>query len=145
MSHNITIKDVKITDMGALKSAIKELQGEGVGITLHDNGTFRSYSGQDNKSDYTIEVKNSNHDVGLVKQEDGSYSAVFDPYGGGVNKALGADRKFVTGHDPKAFIGKLMQTYALCKAEVESAMQGYTTSREMNLETGVISLVVEGM
>ena len=90
-------------------------------------------------------MDSSTHDIGLIKQSDGSYSAVFDPYGGGINKVLGADRKFVKSHDPKAFIGLLMQTYALCKAEVESAMQGYSTSREMNRETGVVSLVVEGM
>lgn len=145
MSHNIAIRDVKITDIDALRSAISELQAEGVKVNLHDKGTFRTYSGNDNQSEYTIELPDSNHDVGLIKQEDGSFSAVFDPYGGGVQKYLGANPKFVKTNDPKAYIGKLMQTYALCKAEVESAMQGYTTTRQFDEATGVVSLVVEGM
>ncbi len=143
MSHNIAIKGVKITDLKALEAAIGELSAEGIKIRLHNSGTFRTYAGQPNKSDYTIELAGERHDVGLVKQPDGSYQPVFDPYGmssrgQGVSCSLDPRE-----NDNRAAIAKVLQRYSVCLTEREMALQGHAVVRETNKETGEIVLTAE--
>lgn len=146
MSHNVTFAGVKIEDIDALRDAVKELADQGVKVRLSQSGTFRTWPGQPNKCDYTIEVAGSNHDVGLIKQPDGTYAPVFDPYGGGVARALGAEAQFCNVADGGAArnLGKLVQTYATCKAEREAASAGLMTSRSYDKTSGKVMLTVTG-
>jgi hypothetical protein len=146
MSHNVTFDGVKIDDIDALRDAIKELADQGVNIALTETGTFRTWPGQPNKCNYTIQLGDSNHDVGLIKQPDGTYAPVFDPYGGGVARALGAEAQFCDVRDggQARNLGKLIQGYATCKAEREAASMGLYTMRNYDKASGKIMLTVTG-
>lgn len=146
MSHNVTFDGVKIEDIDALRDAINELAKDGVKISLNESGTFRTWPGQPNKADYTIQLADSNHDVGLIKQPDGTYLPVFDPYGGGVARSLGAEAQFCPVNDGGAArnLGKLVQTYATCKAEREAASMGLMTTRNYDKASGKVMLTVTG-
>jgi hypothetical protein len=146
MSHNVVFEGVKIDDIEALRDAIKELAGQGVNIALSESGTFRTWPGQPDKSDLTIQLGDSNHDVGLIKQPDGTYAPVFDPYGGGVARALGAEAQFCNVQDGGTArnLGKLVQTYAACKAEREAAAMGLSVMRNYDKQSGKIMLTVTG-
>jgi hypothetical protein len=130
VSHNVLISNVKITSIVALQRAINELVAEGHKISLNQSGTFRTYAGQPNKADYTIELQGERHDVGLVKQPDGSYLPVYDPYGmstRGEGLSCSLDRG---QRDERQCIAKLLQRYSTCVAEDELALAGHAVVRE---------------
>jgi hypothetical protein len=142
VSHNVLIKNVKITSLDALRRAINELKSEGVNVAFSEQKTFRTYAGQPNKCDYAILLGDQRHDVGLVKQPDGSYLPYYDPYG---MKHDGSDVscKIDPGQrDERVAIGKLLQRYSTCVAEDELALAGHAVVREKG-ENGEIVLTAE--
>lgn len=151
MSHNIHIKDVKIMDLSALDSAVSALRSRGVNISLDKTATtFRTYSGQVNVCSAAILLPDSNHDVGLIEQTDGSYSLVFDPYGGGINHAVGVVGKSGTkvsvsdGYaNPLYHVGLLLQEYSAAVLETEAALQGLYCTREYSEDTGKLNVIIE--
>ena len=91
MSHTTTIHSVKVTDIRALENAVRDLQNKGVNIDLvRDQAPRMYYRDQHGKCDYVVKLS-GNYDVGFVKQEDGSYSPVFDEWNHDVANSLGAD------------------------------------------------------
>ena len=147
MSHNVTIKGVKITDVHALKSAVRELNQKNPTLKLKvtETGKFRTWPGQDDTCAFAVEIPGSSHDLGFVKQTDGSFAPVFDPFGGGVGRAIGADWAHVPScsmHSPEAAIGRLMQLYAVHAVERQALNQGLSTSRQLDDKTGQIAVVV---
>ena len=153
MSHNVTISDIKITDIDALEAACAELRSKGVKISLHKDATYLAYdSSQTKVYPYVIKMEESKYDIGFEKTSDGAYVPVFDPFAGQIQRVVGLDRNSVQNldllnacavNDPKVHIGKLMQTYGLCKAEAEAGQHGYTTQR-VNSDGGQVQLVVTG-
>lgn len=131
MSHNTIIKDVKFADIECLKSAVGELAKSGVNIALSQRGTFRTYQGQPNKCDYTVELKGQQYDVGLVKQPDGTYLPVFDS---DLNYGETALSCKIEPGDPrdKMAIAKLAQMYAVHVAEKQLALAGHSAIREVD-------------
>lgn len=146
MSHNVMIKNVKITSLDALRSAIRELQAEGAKISLDEtSGHFRTYRGQPDRCDIAIKLEGAGepHDIGLVKQPDGSYTPVFDPYG--MRGSSGIACEYSPGddnYDQRRWIGKLMQRYSACVVEQEAALQGHTSQRVPG-ENGELEVVIE--
>lgn len=143
MSHNVLIRNIPIVNIRALQRAITELAAEGVNVSLVETNHFRTYPGQSSKCDYCISLPGENHDVGLVKQEDGSYLPIFDPWGMHHN-GEGVSCQLNQGErgDSRTAIGKLLQRYSTCIAEDTFADSGQYCSREVN-ENGDIVLTAE--
>jgi len=141
MSHNVLIKNVKITSIPALQRAIAELNAEGIRVSLEDRKQFRTYRGQPNRCDYCISLPDANHDVGLVKQEDGSYLPYYDPYGMPRN-GEGVSCRWEQRDGNEAFqrtaIGKLLQRYATCVAEDSLTLSGNAFTREYDNEGNIV-------
>lgn len=142
MSHNVTMKGIKITDLDLLQSALKALNVESKGVSFDKNAqTFRTYAGQPNKCDHRITLPGV-HDVGLLKQPDGSYSPVYDPYQMSdvlVSKGLSQDMR---NRNQGYHISGLMQEYALQQAEFLAASQGLLATR-IPAKDGTVCLEVE--
>ncbi len=152
MSHNVTVSDVKINDIDALQMAVAELQKEGTKISLAKDSHYRGYNTRESGVyPYVLKLEGSPYDIALTKNQDGSYSPVFDPWGGHIRANVGAsgsgigvDGKACNINSPQANIGRLMQRYAVCKAEKEAHRQGLTTNRQFNNKTQQYQLEVVG-
>lgn len=153
MSHNVELKGTKINDLAALEQAIGELSRDGAGVRLDMNAkTFRTYRGQDNKCDAAIIMGTGSHDIGLIKQPDGSFVPRFDPYDFSRDLRVdqGAENFQLAEHGAVRYdeasattsIGKLLQRYGVCKVEREAAMRGQTANRSTNTKTGVVELTI---
>lgn len=146
MSHNVMVKNVKIADLNSLRAAINELKNEGVKISLaEDQKTFRTYKGQPNKCDMVIKLEGERYDVGLKLEADGTYSTVFESMLGSnksVACAWNAGDPREMHYDPRAPIGRLLQRYTVVTAERDAATKGYSCTRENNVETGDMQVVV---
>lgn len=144
MSHTSTINSVVFTDVGALQSAIRELQAEGVSCTLLENAVPRAYSTNQEgmgKAPYVIQLRDARYDIGLYMNEDlGGYEARTDFWRGEVENVLGA-RCEEGGNLGQAKMGKLYQKYAVCATENQAALQGYSSSRHTK-EDGTVQLVL---
>ncbi len=146
MSHTTTIRGIKITDVNALNGAVKELAKGGMKIALLKDAKPRSYSTNQSGmgvADYVIQLGDATYDVGLYKQEDGSYQPRTDFYNGSVARVLGgkASKK---GNEAQAQLGKLFQMYGVVAATNKARLQGYTVRRMVNKESGQIKLEVMG-
>lgn len=147
MSHTTTIKSVTIKDVAALKAAVKELQAAGVDCTLEENQKPRMYyqNQHPQNSDYVLRLGNCPYDVGFDKQEDGSYAAVFDEWGGHIHKKIGAAVGECETTSPEHAIGRLMQLYSKNAAINAATAQGYmvegcTTDKNGNLQLQIIGM-----
>jgi Protein of unknown function (DUF1257) len=145
VSHTSSIKSVKITSISALTAAIDELSKTGVRCTLKTGGTPRAfYSNQAGlgNADYVLELAGAKYDVGFYKQEDGSYEARTDFWGGTVQACLGAaPSKPETAEQAK--MGKLFQLYA-GHAATETARKKGLSVRRINGTDGKIKLELTG-
>lgn len=151
MSHNITVKNLKIKNIAALQSAVRELAEKGVNISLEENAHYRGYNrSQSGEYPYVIKLKDSPYDVALKESEDGEgYVPVFDTWNNQIRSKIGYSANELAGascdiNSPEAHIGKLMQLYGVCEAEHVAAQQGLTTMRSFDEETKMLNLIVEG-
>jgi hypothetical protein len=128
MSHNVTLTGVKIKDLNLLSKVVNDLS-KGVAILHKDQTTFRTFPGQPNNCDAAI-VLPGHHDVGLLRNADGTYTPVFDPY------AMTDMFKSRFGTNQ---IGAMMQEYTLREAEYEASRNGFTATRVPG-EKGTVTL-----
>jgi len=151
MSHNITVSDIKITDLDALESAVNELKAEGANISMSRNAKYRGYNTSQSRDTMpvVINLPDAPWDLGFDKDAEGNYVPVFDPYKGHIRNAVGFQPNEVDGtacdiNSPAVHIGKLIQRYAACKIEREAAVQGRSVQRAGVDEHNNIRLVVGG-
>jgi hypothetical protein len=109
---------VKFTDLAMLGSIVHELSN-GQARLDETAKRFRTFPGQPDKCDAAITLP-GRHDVGLIKNSEGEYNPVFDPY---------AMDPVFKGLHSKTYIGKLAQEYTLQTAEYEAAQRGFTSER----------------
>lgn len=128
MSHNITLKNVTIKDLDMFGQVVTELSNGAASLVMPASN-FRTFPGQPNRCDAKIAMPGP-HDVGLLKNSDGSYSVTFDPY------AMNPVFKHADGTNK---IGALLQEYTLREAEYTAAQQGMETSR-VHGDKGVVTL-----
>lgn len=128
MSHNITLKGVSFKDTALLGNIVKSMS-EGRATLDLGAKTFRTYAGQPNKCDAAIKMAGK-HDIGLIRQPDGGYQPLFDPYD--MDPMFKADKG-------QSYIGKLQREYALQEAEYEAAQNNFSTTR-VEQPNGVITL-----
>jgi hypothetical protein len=125
MSHFTTIQ-TQIKDIAALRTACAEL-----GVELIENGVARGYGSNTNKGDLVIRLKGP-YDIAVNRQPDGSFGLTTDWWDGHVEREVGAN------------YGRLLQLYAVHKAQAEARRKGYTTRRQ-TLGDGSIKLVIGGV
>ena len=139
MSHTTSINSIVISDVDALRSAITELNREGVQCELLENMIARAYSstqaGMTEPADYVLKMEKSIHDVGLYKTDNG-YEARCDFWNGQIERQLGVTP--AEGEDRnQARLGKLYQKYAIHAASRKATQQGYSVSRINNRDGSV--------
>jgi hypothetical protein len=140
MSHTTAIKGVEITDVHALRLAVKDLNAAGVKCSLLENATPRAYySNQDGlgKADLVLKLEEASYDVGLYLK-DKNYEARTDFWGNSVEKQLGVNDSSVSGDQRK--LGKLYQFYAVNATQRALNMKGISTRRTTK-EDGTIQLM----
>lgn len=145
MSHTTAIKAVKIQSVSALRSAIAEMAQKGMQISLKENAHPRAYFNNQagmGLADFVVEIPGAKYDVGLYKQEDGSYEARTDYYGGTVAQVLGATPTKPEYAD-QAKMGKLFQMYGI-HAALEAARRKGLTARRIEKADGTIQLELTG-
>lgn len=141
MSHTSTIDGIVITDIEALKAAIKELKSNGINCELLENAVPRAYyqnqSGME-KAPYVVGLKDARYDVGLYPSGTGKgFEARTDLFAGSVHEVLGE-----TGdYSPKGSLAKLNKLYAVHAATRQAIKKGYTV-RRINKDDGSIQLRV---
>ncbi len=102
MSHTTKVKSVVIRDVRAIRAAVQELQRAGRKIALKENAVPRMYykdqfqnSTKRQTAEYVIECQGMSNitgkpcDVGLVKQDDGTFVPYLDTWGNYVKEHCG--------------------------------------------------------
>jgi hypothetical protein len=151
MSHTTTLNGLAIKDVQAMRTTIAELQGKGININLLENTKPRMYFGnQHGECAFVLSLPDSKYDVGLDRQEDGSFIPVFDEYQGHVGNQLGADQSVCPmprDSEDRALhaIGQFSQGYAKNAAINAAAAQGYSVTDTSVDDEGNVHLILEGM
>lgn len=139
MSHTSTVDAIVVTDVEALKCAVRELNSAGVKCSILENATPRAFYATQNgmgEAPYVIKLDDAKYDVGVYKRDDNTgYEFRTDFYGGSVQAVLGA------AGGPPNNLGKLCQMYAVHAVTRKAAQQGMSVSRVSN-SNGGIKLVI---
>lgn len=145
MSHTSSITAVKITSIPALQAAVAELNSVGVKCSLVQNETPRAfYANQEGlgKADYVLRLTDAKYDIGLYRQDDGTYQARTDFWGGSVEKCLGAAASKPENAE-QARMGRLFQLYGVHAATMEARRKGLSV-RRITKPNGLIQLELTG-
>lgn len=127
MSHIATVQ-TEFRDIEAVATAAQH-----IGLEFDRNATsFRWYAGQRSTCNGVLRVPGNPqaHEVGLVKQADGSYAAQYDPWQGGYGLEKLAGKNLMT----------LRNEYAATVAVRQLARQGYRVTRQIDKQ-GRLQLV----
>lgn len=113
MSHTTRVKAVKVLDLNALEAAVQNFARERkVNISFERNAPVRLWSTTP-KVDAVVKVPGTRFDLGFERQEDGSYTPVFDAHGGYLAAVLGGGRELAKTPEEHMLsqIGGIMQAY----------------------------------
>lgn len=141
MSHTTKVKSVVIRDVRAIRAAVQELQRAGRKIVLKENAVPRMYykdqfrnSTKRQTAEYVIECQGMSNitgkpcDVGLVKQDDGTFVPYLDTWGNYVKEHCGNPK--LTAKDglteSDIAIAAFSQAYSKHAAIFAATDQGYT-------------------
>lgn len=127
MSHVATIK-TQYKDLAALKSAVVEMGGR-----FHEGRTTHKSWQHGLKCDHVIAVPNVEYEIGVTRNNDGTYALNWDTFGSG----QGLVKKF--GEN----CSKLTQMYAVHAVKNQAFKNGMTMQRNV-LANGSIKLVLTG-
>lgn len=145
MSHTTSIKAVKIQSITALQAAVEELNTSGTRCSLVPNSTPRAYSaGQAGlgMADFVVKVPDAKYDIGLYKQDDGTYEARTDFWMGSVERVMGVP-VIKAENAMQAKMGKLFQMYGVHAATEAARRKGHSVRRIVKAD-GTISLELTG-
>lgn len=144
MSHTTTIKAIAIVDVEALRAAVAELAQSGMKISLQDGGTPRAYFNNQKgmgAADFVIKLGDAPYDIGVYKNEAGTYELRTDFWGGSVERVLGAQASSAEKRD-QAKLGKLYQMYGVHATLRQARKQGYSARRHVAAD-GTIKVELE--
>jgi hypothetical protein len=130
MSH-FTKCDLKITNLVALKRALADLGHTFTEAKDEVGVVVRGYKGQKLNAEVSIDM--GKYDIGVVKQQDGTYELVADWWG----------IETTRGTQEKEFVEELNQKYAYQRVVMACEEQGYTLEETKNEEDGRIALTVK--
>lgn len=141
MSHTTKIKSVAIRSISAVREAVKRLQAQGVQCELVENQRPRMYyNNQHGVCPYVLKLQ-GRYDVGLDRQEDGSYVPVFDSWEGDISKQIGVSAKGLSGEEEQAAnIGRFMQEYGRAVTMEAAMAQNLMLESETRDEQGTYHL-----
>ena len=106
----------------------------GMGFVIGTETTIRGYRGLINVD---IAAKNAQgHDIGFVRNADGSYDMVGDWWAKGGTKEQDLSRSL------QDQAGKIQQEYARCVVLEETKKEGFSIVRQVEEEDGTIRIVV---
>lgn len=145
MSHTSAIKAIKIVSISALRAAVAELNQTGVQCALVENETPRAFFPDQQgmgKADYILRLNNAPYDIGFYKQDDGSYEARTDFWGGHVEKCIGG-KPSKPENAEQAKMGRLFQLYGVHVATETARKKGLSVRRIAGAD-GKIKLEVTG-
>ncbi len=125
MSHISTIQ-TQIRNLDALRAACEDLH-----VRLIDGGQVQGYYRGMARADYRIELPGTRYQVGVVRQQDGTYALQADFWGGHVERTLG-----------KGY-GLLLQRYGLHVITHEAKRRGKAISATQ-LPDGRIQVRIAG-
>ena len=125
MSHFATV-ETQVRDATALKGACAEM-----GLQVLENAVARGYGRNSVQGDIVIRLKGP-YDIALNRQVDGNYGLTTDWWGGHVEAEVGKD------------YGRLLQLYAVHKAQIEARKKGLIVRRQ-TLGDGSVKLVIGGL
>ena len=161
MSHTTEVKSVPIRDINAVRAAVAELKRQGINVELKQDAVPRMYykdqmqrhmGRKSEVCDYVIELKDAKYDIALIKNDDGTFSPVFDDWQKSIANQVG--QKF----DGKAehwsgkkddteqslhSIGKFLQSYSKHAAINAATAQGYRVNGSHTDAQGNIQLELE--
>ena len=139
MSHTTTVNNVEIKDIAALQAAVAELKANGIACEMLENQIPRAYyqkqAGMDTVAPYVLNLKNSRYDVGFYKNENNTYEARCDLWGGDIAKQLGVQAEGVP--DAQKALGKLLNMYSVHAVSRKAMQQGYRVNRVNKADVGV--------
>jgi hypothetical protein len=144
MSHNIVLSGVRITDLSLLGKIVADLS-KGQARLVQNVANFRTYVGQSTTCDHRIDMPGP-HDIGLVRQPDGSYQLKYDPFR--MSSVFRTEEvEYSSGMSSADYgaiaIGNLLMEYTLQEAEIAAGMRGLSTQRVPG-KNGAISLEIIG-
>lgn len=127
MSHFTTVA-TKINDLNCLMKALAKLN---LKYTHDEQGaTVKGYRGQTSKAEISIHM--GRYDIGVVKNEDGTYGLQADWWG----------IETTVGKTEQEFVDELNREYAYQKVVVACEEQGYQIQEQTVGEDGSIKLSV---
>lgn len=149
MSHVTKLAGVVITDIGAVRAAVNELNSLGINVEIGENQKPRVH-GYDSVAvcDYVLKLSGA-YDVGLKKNAQGNYEPVLDVYQHHVAKAgLGAtcpmpgSASYMSQEATQHEIGRFLSLYAKHAALNAAASAGHTVENIYTDEVGNIQIVL---
>ncbi|HVV81480.1 MAG TPA: DUF1257 domain-containing protein [Kofleriaceae bacterium] len=129
MSH-FTKCELKLTNLAAIKAALKDLQIEFEEAEEHQQVVVRGYRGDTIKG--KLKINMGQYDIGLVEQADGTYTFTADWWGVETTK----------GVSQAEFEQQVNQKYQYHNVKQACEEKGYAVEEEVNEEDGSIRLVV---
>lgn len=166
MSHNVTMKTLSIVDFKVLAQALKELNSEyGTNLRFEEGAQVagRNY-GKTNVLPNTVGVihtgETARYDITLTKHPEGNFMQTEAMNIDTLKSAFGVGagvQNLVTGETVNvgatgyrrneelgmsAALGRITQRYGVILAEHEAVMQGKSTTRHFNAQTGVMNVEV---
>ena len=129
MSH-FTKCELKLTNLAAIKAALKDLEMEFEEAQEHQQVTVRGYRGDTLKGQLKINM--GQYDVGLVANENGTFEFTADWWGVETTKGI----------SQAEFEQKVNQKYQYHNVKMACEEKGYAVEEETNEEDGSVRLVV---
>jgi hypothetical protein len=129
MSH-FTKCELKLTNLAAIKAALKDLQIEFEEADEHQTVVVRGYRGDTIKG--KLKINMGQYDIGLIEQADGTYTFTADWWGVETTK----------GVSQAEFEQAVNQKYQYHNVKQACEEKGYAVEEEVNEEDGSIRLVV---
>ena len=129
MSH-FTKCELKLTNLAAIKAALKDLQIEFEEAEENQQVVVRGYRGDTIKG--KLKINMGQYDVGLIEQQDGTFTFTADWWGVETTK----------GVSQAEFEQSVNQKYQYHNVKQACEEKGYAVEEEVNEEDGSIRLVV---
>lgn len=128
MSHTTKVTSVPFKDMSAVRTAVEELNRQGVKCRLVEKEKPRMYyTTQHGVCDYVVRLEESPYDVGLEKEKNGTYSLVFDSWQGHIARHL-APKVPVAKDSPIKPVARLVQEYSKAAAVNVARSKGHVVT-----------------
>ncbi len=144
MSHVADV-NCKFTDLSTLADAVREMGGELIegqkthawfGQFLNDWSSDRAAVNRRDpstfgKCDHAIKFKDARYEIGIWEEADGTYTAVYDSWGGEIEKIAGQG------------LTKLVDEYSAQASIRVAARKGFRVTRSTDVDGSILLMAVK--